>query len=246
MFGRTAPSQLPPRPSLGGVIDPPRANANAASSARSRSHACQLGLEASAIGKRRRRLRELPCFVRRSPFQASFPPMPEPLLRVHPLFRDHNSRSRRIQPKTAFSRFPPVHRAALKGQFRVDSGPIARQRSLKPASALPPIGGWGITTNEQVRDVARSARPRSSPFTVSASGCLPRPVSGASGVAPSATERSQERLRSRNPESAPGLPLAHMNCIQKGALAQRLRASRMAASRSRPRTEALCVCTSCL
>ena len=137
MFGRTAPSQLPPRPSLGGVIDPPRANANAASSARSRSHACQLGLEASAIGKRRRRRRELPCFVRRSPFQASFPPMPEPLLRVHPLFRDHNSRSRRIQPKTAFSRFPPVHRAALKGQFRVDSGPIARQRSLKPASALP-------------------------------------------------------------------------------------------------------------
>jgi hypothetical protein len=153
---------------------------------------------------------------------------------------------RYVQPKTAFSRFPPVHRAALKGQFRVDSGPIARQRSLKPASALPPIGGWGITTNEQVRDAARSARPRSSPFTVSASGCLPRPVSGASGVAPSATERSQERLRGRNPESAPGLPLAHMNCIQKGALAQRLRASRMAASRSRPRTEALCVCTSCL
>jgi hypothetical protein len=58
--------------------------------------------------------------VRRSPFQASFPPMPEPLLRVHPLFRDRNSRNRRLQRRTAFSRFPPVHRADLEGQQRVE------------------------------------------------------------------------------------------------------------------------------
>ena len=31
-------------------------------------------------------------------------------------------RNRHLQPKTAFSRFPPVHRVDLEGKQRVDSG----------------------------------------------------------------------------------------------------------------------------
>jgi hypothetical protein len=34
-----------------------------------------------------------------------------------------NRRNLRLQPKAAFSRFPPVHRADLKGQFRAESAP---------------------------------------------------------------------------------------------------------------------------
>jgi hypothetical protein len=79
---------------------------------------------------------------------------------------------------------------------------------------------------------------------VSASGFLPRPVSGVCGAAPGATARSQERLPGRNPESAREPRPAHMINTQRGAPARRLRASRMAASRSPPPTEALCACTS--
>src|SRR6516162_838942 len=36
----------------------------------------------------------------------------------------------RLQPKTAFSRFPLVHRVDLEGQQRVDFGPPAQRRSI--------------------------------------------------------------------------------------------------------------------
>ena len=60
----------------------------------------------------------------------------------------------------------------------------------------------------------------------------------------SATARSQNRLRRRNPESAPRPRPAHMMHTQKGVPALRSRASRMAPSRPPPPTETLCVCTS--
>jgi hypothetical protein len=40
-------------------------------------------------------------------------------------------RNRHLQPKTAFLRLPPVHRADLKGQLRVDSG-LSPQESHSP------------------------------------------------------------------------------------------------------------------
>ena len=160
--------------------------------------------ERSAVAKHR--IRPTPAFSRFTPIRS---------LTLEGQIRVNSTRSPSRWVASGICADLPFIGTILNGSQGSNSGPIARQRSPKPASALPPIGGRRITTNEQVRDAARSARPRSSPFTVSASGCLPRPVSGASGVAPSATERSQERLRGRNLESAPGLPLAHMNASRR-------------------------------
>jgi hypothetical protein len=37
---------------------------------------------------------------------------------------DEANCSERLQPKSAFSRFPPVHRVDLKGQLPVETGPL--------------------------------------------------------------------------------------------------------------------------
>src|SRR4029077_20437428 len=86
--------------------------------------------------------------VRRSPFQASFRPMPEPILRVHPLCRERNSRNRRIRAKTAFKRIPTVRRTNLKGQLRsrransdrlkrAESGPMGSPREGPECAPKP-------------------------------------------------------------------------------------------------------------
>jgi hypothetical protein len=49
-----------------------------------------------------------------------------------------------VQPKTAFSRFPPVHRAELKGQQRVDSGPLVLKDSPLTVRQAEASAGSGL------------------------------------------------------------------------------------------------------
>ena len=68
-----------------------------------------------------------------------------------------NWRNRRLRPKTAFSRFPRVHRPDLEGQQRVDSDPSIT--GFKPAPSVNSIhqdGRWlGVRVAEPVPLISR-------------------------------------------------------------------------------------------
>src|SRR5208337_5056064 len=66
---------------------------------------------------------------------------------------------RALQQKTAFSRFPPVHRVDPEGQQRVDRGCLTDRWARGPSVRLAPVTRRGALTAAARADRRRPYRP---------------------------------------------------------------------------------------